>query len=445
MAKGARLILFGATGDLSIGKLLPALSSWYAEEVPFDSIWCIGRRPFDAESFVAYAETRGKKALHPTLVEKIRYHQLRFEEPNDYTSLVSSMDSECMACNKTLFFLAVKPGSFSEISKNIAATGLFRRGNCDCQLLFEKPFGENLESAQIIQNHLLQFASEEQIYRIDHYLGKEMIRNILALRFSNRIFEETWNSRSIHTVRIISHETAGVEERLEYYDSAGAINDMVQSHLLQMLALVAMEKPHDLESETIRNQKIEVLRHVSLVAPDSLVVGQYDDYRLQAPHLAQSHTETYVRAELEIQLPAWGGTRFILETGKRLSEKRTEIQLEYRTAPLCINNHEALAAEPNLLIIQVYPTEGVHLKFNSKIPGYAFQLESVEAEYCHSCRITGNPPEAYVKLLKDALEGDRTLFAGFEELEIQWKIADMLRNAASNQPLIFYGGENPRP
>jgi glucose-6-phosphate 1-dehydrogenase len=273
------------------------------------------------------------------------------------------------------------------------------------------------------------------MYRIDHYLGKEMIRNVLAIRFANRIFSESWHGGAVESVELTSVETAGVEERLDYYDRAGAINDMVQSHLLQMLALVAMEAPDTFEAEPVRRRKLEVLERVSLDPLHLPVAGQYAGYRELLP---ASLTETAVEATLRIESPRWQGTRFRLRTGKRLMEKRTEIRLRFRPTRLCLDCVESLEAEANELVVEIFPEEGIRFAFNSKVPGYSFDLEKVIAEYCHSCRVIGNKPEAYVKLLKDALAGDTTLFTSFAELQAQWRIADRIRAAARAAGLVVY-------
>lgn len=430
------LILFGATGDLVAKKILPALDQWADGTLPYSSIWCLGRRPFETDTYLAFIEGKGGMHLNDALRGRIHYAPLEFESPMDYIQLkerVCIQGDQQITC-----YLAVKPEVFVPIAANLSASGLFMKGNPAHKLVFEKPFGDSLNSARRIQGEILELAEEQQVYRIDHYLGKDMIRNILALRFGNRIFEESWNGRVLSSVRIISRETAGVEERLDYYDKAGAINDMVQSHLLQLLALVAMDAPADFESESIRRRKLEVMKRLVLAKNDPVLVGQYSGYREISPAFSDSVTETYVKAVLEVDLPEWEATRFTLETGKKMGEKRMEIILEFQTNPLCISKSEQISIEPNQIIIQVYPKEGVHLRFNSKAPGYDFRMEPVEADYCHACRSTGNKPEAYVKLLLDVQAGDKTLFAGCEEVELQWIVADKIREAASQTDLWIY-------
>lgn len=431
-------ILFGATGDLTAKKILPALNQWFGKAAPYDRIWCMGRRRFNTDEYLDFIEAKGAFRLTDAVRSRISYLILEFNTAEDYQKLHLEI-SECVdgPCG-IVCCLAVKPQVFVTVTAHISEVGFFEKGNPDHKLIFEKPFGESLESARTIQSEILKMVDEAQVYRIDHYLGKDMIRNILILRFGNRLFEESWNGRAISSVRIISTETAGVEERLDYYDRAGAINDMIQSHLLQIVALVAMDAPVDFDADSIRRRKIEILNRIDLAQQEPVIAGQYEGYRDSAPGLALSTTETYVRANLRIDLPGWEQTRFIVETGKKMGEKRMEILLEFRSKPLRITKNEHLDVQPNQLVIQVYPTEGVHLRFNSKAPGYEFKMEPVDAEYCHSCRVTGNKPEVYVKLLMDVQAGDKTLFAGCDELESQWRIADRIRAAAAQTPLWIY-------
>lgn len=430
------LILFGATGDLTAKKILPALDQWLEDADPYHTIWCVGRRSLDKEDYIRFIEAKGSIHLSEKLRSKIRYETLEFESPEDYSRLKAKMTEDLQS--GITCYLAVKPEVFVTIASHLRDTELFIKGHPQYKLIFEKPFGKSLESARRTQADILKLAHEEQVYRIDHYLGKDMIRNILALRFGNRLFDESWNGKVLSTVTFISWEAEGVEERLDYYDKAGAINDMIQSHLLQLMALVAMEAPVNFESESIRKRKLDVLKQIVLSKNNEIRVGQYAGYREIGPAFAESTTETYVRVVLSIDHPEWRQTQFIMETGKKMREKRTEIVLEFWPNPLHISKSEQLLVEPNQIIIQIYPQEGVQFRFNSKSPGYGFQMEPVTVEYCHACRSIGNKPEAYVKLLMDAQAGDKTLFAGCEELELQWMIADKIREAASETDLFIY-------
>lgn len=404
--------------------------------MPLKRIWCLGRRPLDTAGYLAFIEDKGSIRLDPWLRERIEYHRLEFNEGEGYRALARRIHERGFSRDtQRLFFLAVKPEAFVSIAHQLHAAELVIPGHPSHRLMLEKPFGDSLKSADAIQQQLMHLLTEEQLFRIDHYLGKEMIRNILTIRFANRLFSESWHGGAIDRVEVTSIETAGVEERLEYYDQAGAINDMVQSHLLQMVALVAMAAPENFDPDSIRTAKIDTLNHLRIDPQDRQVVGQYAGYREQRP---ESTTETAVEAVLRVDTPQWAGTRFILRTGKKLVEKRTEIRLYYRPTQLCVSCAETVQAQANQLVIEVFPSEGVQLQFNSKTPGYEYDTEQVVAEYCHSCRMIGNKPEAYVKLLKDAWEGDKTLFAGFAELQAQWRIADAIRAACRKGGLVIY-------
>jgi len=430
------LVIFGSTGDLVAKKILPALNQWYEDARPYDLILCLGRRFFGKKEYLKFIEMKGKLKLGDALCSCIKYLTVEFNTPEDYEKLNFMLTQN--KDMKITFYLAVKPEGFVKISRHLSHAGVYQKGNCNHKLIFEKPFGSSLESAEQIQEEMLKLAEEKQLYRVDHYLGKDMIRNILALRFGNRLFEESWNGRVLSSIKIISSETAGVEERLDYYDKAGAINDMIQSHLLQLLALVAMDSPADFEAESIRRNKLMIMENIVITKMEPPLIGQYAEYRESSPEFSESSTETYVKAILSIDLPQWEGTKFILETGKKMKEKRMEIIMEFKPSLLCITKFEKLEVEANQLVIEVYPREGVRLRFNSKAPGYDFRMEPVDSEYCHTCRSLGNKPEAYVKLLMDAEEGDKTLFAGFDELKQQWKVADQIKDAASRTNLMIY-------
>lgn len=439
--RGGLLCIFGATGDLAAKKIFPALRQWSDDALPMRRIWCLGRRSLDTAQYIDFIETRGNIRLGQSLRERIRYHQLEFGDAAAYRSLATRIHEQGFDQDaRRLFFLAVKPEAFVPIALQLHGAKLLANGHPEHRLMLEKPFGGNLQSAVAIQQRLMDLVSEEQLYRIDHYLGKEMIRNVLTIRFGNRIFSESWHGGAIDRIEVTSIETTGVEERLDYYDQAGAINDMVQSHLLQMVALVAMAAPDDLGPDSIRQAKIDILNHLRPDPEAKQVIGQYAGYGDQMPGSA---TETAVEAWLRIDTPQWAGTRFIVRTGKKLAEKRTEIRLHYRPTQLCVSCSETIEARANQLVIEVFPHEGVQLQFNSKTPGYKYEIEQVMAEYCHSCRMIGNKPEAYVKLLQDAWEGDKTLFASFAELQAQWRTADAIRAAARQGDLVIYAPGAP--
>lgn len=429
------LILFGATGDLVNKKILPALNNWYEEELPYRKIICLGRKIFTQEDYLNFIQRKGQFKVNNNFKKTIEYLSMEFELVDGYYSLKDLLEGYS-GCRRN-FYLAVKPQLFETITTNLSKAMIFCKGDKDHKIIFEKPFGEDFMSFRKIQNNLLILSNESQIFRIDHYLGKDMIRNILLLRFSNRLFEHAWNNEVISSIKIISFEKDGVEERIDYYDKSGAINDMVQSHMLQMLALIAMEKPYDFESESIRAKKLEIMNRFKIIE-NEVVVGQYKNYRDILPAFSDSTTETYVKVKLSIDLPIWENVDFIIETGKKMSSKKTQIEILFKENILSIDRFTEIKTKANELIIEIYPNEGVNFKFNSKAPGYDFDMDFVESEYCHACRITGNKPEAYTKLLMDVKTGDKTLFVGFEEIEIQWKISELIKKYSLDTELLMY-------
>lgn len=430
------LVLFGATGDLVAKKILPALNQWYLEAAPYKKIICLGRKKLSNSEYIDYIQQKGSFKLDKKILENISYINLEFINLEEYEKLKNIFfEYEDIGRN---FYLAVKPNLFDIVAKNLHDIGVFEKGNLNHKLIFEKPFGESLESFKQIQKKLMLISVESQIYRIDHYLGKEMIRNILILRFGNKLFESTWNKDSIASIKIMNFETEGVEERIDYYDASGAINDMIQSHLLQIMALVAMDKPINFDPENIRFKKIEILSKIKLNDKKSVQIGQYSSYRSISPKLSNSNTETYAKVFFTVDSDFWEDVDFIIETGKRMKEKKTQVEIKFKKNILCLDENKTLESEANKLIIKVYPKQGVKLKFNSKSPGYGFEMEQVESEYCHECRINGNKPEAYIKLLMDAKTRDRTLFVSSEEIERQWGIADFIKQKSLLQDLYIY-------
>lgn len=430
------LVLFGATGDLVAKKILPALNQWYLEGEPYKKVICLGRKKLSSLDYIEYIQQKGNFKLDEKILENISYTQLEFSNIEEYEKLKDIFFKYEDIGRQ--FYLAVKPNLFDIIANNLYHIGFFEKGNLNHKLIFEKPFGENLDSFKQIQKNLMSISTENQIYRIDHYLGKEMIRNILILRFGNKLFESTWNKDSITSVKIMNFETEGVEERIDYYDAQGAINDMIQSHLLQIMALVSMDKPINFDPENIRLEKIKILSKIKLNDKKIINIGQYKSYRTILPKLSNSNTETYAKVFFTVDSDFWEGVDFIIETGKKMKEKKTQVEIKFKNNILCLDENKTLESEANKLIIKVYPKQGVKLKFNSKSPGYGFEMEQVESEYCHECRINGNKPEAYIKLLMDAKNRDRTLFVSSEEIEKQWNIADIVKQKSLLQELYIY-------
>jgi glucose-6-phosphate 1-dehydrogenase len=430
------IVIFGATGDLALRKLLPALARLIAGEALTGQthVVAVGRRDFDTRAYLEYVHQNAPEKLDGgVLSELVSYVKVAIDDPSGYRLLKERVSALSAKDAVTLYYFAVSPALFPQIAKGIHECGLVEKGDETKRIIFEKPFGNGLESARRINDALYEAFDESQIYRIDHYLGKEMIQNLLTVRFANRIFEEVWNNRTIKNVKIIVRETDGVLGRGAYYDSVGALSDMVQSHLLQMLSLVAMDTPLSYHSQDVKSEKLRVLENLSF-DPSVSVFGQYEGY-LEAPDVREgSETETFVFLKALVNTPRFKGVPFYLMTGKRLEAKQSLIVVTFEET--VEQRKWKLPLSTNRLIIRVAPLDGVGLVLNSKVPGLRDAVEEVELEYCSACRAVGNMPEAYEKLLLDAFEGHKSLFADWSEIEMSWRFVDSIRE--TKRDLLVY-------
>ena len=431
------ITIFGSTGDLTSRKLLPAIAKLYqSNQIPKESlILCLGRKELDTTS---YLKTMNESAAAPldlaTLEQVVEYHKIEITDVKDYDRLYQLIHSKRHQQTKELYYLAVGPDLFPILSKHINQSKLVELGNVNQSIIFEKPFGNDLKSAKEINQLLWQYFDEKQIYRIDHYLGKEMIQNIMMVRFANRIFEEIWHNRSIKNIKIIAKENHGILGRAGYYDTSGALKDMVQSHLLQMLSLVAMEVPMSYFSDDVKDEKVKVLNHLSF-DHQKIVFGQYDGY-LQEKNIPQnSKTETFVCLKVLVNTPRFKGVPFYLYTGKKLTAKESMIIIEFEET----NEQRKwkLPLSTNKLLIKIDPLDGVGLILNSKVPGLRDNVEEVELEYCANCEAVGNMSEAYEKLLLDITEGHKTLFTRWDEIELSWQFIDQIKHM-QHEPFIYH-------
>ncbi len=450
-----RIFLFGATGDLSMKKLYPAfIALLNRNQLPKNvKIICIGRRDFSNLSFQDYVieHIGGERDANKwsEFIKCLEYHQLLFDTHKDYQRLkekigVSEDDVQ-------LFYLATDPQFFKSITRHLSETGMLKHGNINDRIVFEKPFGKDLESATQINEYLSDYVVEDQIYRMDHYLGKEMIQNIMMLRFSNMIFEASWNCDYIDHVQINVAESGGVYERAGYYDQSGAIRDMIQSHLLQMLTLIAMTPKGYLDDEDIFTGKTEVLKALSIVdVKKDIVIGQYvsadsmQGYRQEKGVRPDSCTETFAALKVKVDLPRWQGVDFYLRTGKRLAEKKSEIVIVYKDI-----SEEIISKCPvNVLVIEIYPTEGMRLKFNMKMPGTTHEIVTREMEFCQSCILDYSSPEAYEILIKEVAEGRHDLYTRWDEVKFEWAFVENMLSKCDDliNELQFYpaGSRGPK-
>ncbi len=453
------LTIFGATGDLSKRKLLPALYNLERKNQLEEDliVLCVSMSDRTTESYrndaINYIKEFSKLKLKDKIINKflkrIHYHGLKFEHGYKYDQLKELIEkytcknySEC----KAIFYLAAPPQYFGTIADNLEKAGLVsRRNKIPARVVFEKPFGSDLESAAKLNNLITEVFEENQIYRIDHYLAKELVQTIMVLRFSNTIFEHLWNSQHIDHVQIAVAETLGVENRASYYDKAGALRDVMQNHMMQLLALVAMEPPSNISADGIRNAKIHLLKLISRIKEKDVnkvcARGQYSSGTIDGKKFVgyteengidkTSNTETYVALKLYIDNKRWKGVPFYLRAGKRLKEPSAEISIVFKSLPdvLFTKNNNS---QPNALIIRVQPYEGISLEFNAKVPGAIISIEPVSMDFCHECKFGPNSPEAYERLLYDLMAGDQTLFTGWEEVEQSWKIVEPILKAWKN-------------
>lgn len=455
--QGAVYYLFGATGDLAKRKLFPALFSLYKEGKLSEKFAVVGlaRRPRTNEQF--------RSDVYDSIVEFCRYKAddaelwNRFAEHFEYMSLdINTVDgfrelsklSEQLEAKfdipgNRLFYLALAPALFGPVSFNLRDGGLLECKGWS-RVVIEKPFGYDLPSAQKLNDQLSQVFKEEEIFRIDHYLGKEMVQNIQVIRFANAFFEPLWNNNHIANVQITLSETVGVEDRGGYYDKSGALRDMGQNHMLQMLTMIAMEPPSRLHGEDIRDEKVKVLRSLrnyksSDEVRENVVRAQYSEgsargkeltgYRQEDSVNPESTTETYFAAKVAVDNFRWAGVPFYIRTGKRLPVKTTEVVIEFKSMPQNVLFAQRHDLAPNLLVIRVNPMEGIYIKVNAKTPGADNSVQPVAMEFCQSCQIGLNTPEAYERLIHDAVRGDSTYFTRWDEVAQAWEFVDKIAQA----------------
>lgn len=420
------IVIFGSTGNLMYKKLIPALDSLLKKKHidKNTKIYCMARRDYTLTEYIEDAKKQVKEDIDwDKLVPLFQYIKIDINNVDHYKSFLDKLNEDKM--DEIMVYLAVPPGLFTTIAGGISESGIIKKGEEQKRIVFEKPFGEDLISAKQINKDLWRYFDEQQIYRIDHYLGKEMIQNILVVRFANMIFDKAWNADSIDSVWIIAKETEGVMSRGNYYDKIGALKDMLQSHLLQMASLVAMEKPKSFDSDDIKDKKVEVLKHFKIV-PKDIILGQYKGYTKEDNIDQTSNTETFVFAQASINNDRWRGVPFYFMTGKKLNEKRSEIIINFKQAVDSSDLWPEKDKAMNQLRIEVAPKEGVIFQFNVKEPGLKQDIIPAKLDYCHNCQALENTPEAYEKLLLDLINNHRTLFTRWDEIETTWEIVDKI-------------------
>jgi len=462
------VVIFGATGDLTHRKLVPALYNLAADGAlpPAISVVGFARREKTDEEFRGELKEAALKHSRQTINEElwasfassIVYHRSAFDNAEGYETLakrLEELDAARGTRGNRIFYLAVAPDQFGVIMENLRASGLNRPAEGGwARVIVEKPFGTDLETARELNTLVEGVFHERDTYRIDHYLGKETAQNIMVLRFANSIFEAMWNSRYIDHVQITASEPLGVEGRAGYYDKSGALRDMVQNHLLQLLCLTAMEPPTGLGADAIRDEKVKVLRSLRPLTGEDVfkhvVRGQYGAgaingkrvaaYRDEANVNPESETETYVALEVNVDNWRWAGVPFFVRVGKRLPKGGTEIAVQFKSVPPVLFKATGEAIDDNVLVIRIQPDEGVSLRMSAKMPGSSLRIEPVKMDFHYGTSFGKATPEAYERLLLDAMSGDPTLFARRDEVEEAWKFVDAIREAWSTQTedISFY-------
>jgi glucose-6-phosphate 1-dehydrogenase len=399
--KNTVIVILGASGDLARRKLIPALSALYEKGEVDDSIRIVG----SGRTKLTDEEFRDSFGLKGKFRDLLCYHT-GIEGLKSYIDSIDTFE-------KVIFFFSLPPKVYADTAADLSAEG-FKE---NVTLIVEKPFGYDFESAKVLNRRLNAYFDESQIFRIDHYLAKEAVQNILVFRFANSIFYPIWNSGYIESIQINAFEQIGVEDRGAYFDGAGMIRDVVQNHLMQMLCLVTMEAPVSLDAEDIRAQKINVLKAIEV---EECYRGQYSGYHDERGVAPDSNTETYAEMKLKINNFRWNGVPVYLRAGKALHRKGTEIGFKFRELPRLLFNHDG-DVKSNTIIFQIQPSEGILVDLSSKIPGNEARITRTNMKFCYSDSFAEEIPEAYQRLLLDALKGNRTLFVSAEETQLSWQ------------------------
>jgi len=470
------LVIFGATGDLAKRKLLPALYNLAHDGALPERFHLVGvsRKTKEHEEYREECEAairrfsrrKPDEAVLEGLLSNVKYVPGTFDDESVYGELSSVLDGFEQEAGEPLnraFYLSTAPSFFPVIVDCLGTSDLNHHKGGEVRLIIEKPFGTTLEEARELNRRVLAKFDESQVFRIDHYLGKETVQNMMAFRFANGMFEPLWNRNFIDSVQITASEDLGIGSRADYYDSAGALRDLIQNHMLQLLCHVAMEPPVSFTSEEVRNEKVKVLQAIPEPAAqdiaDMAVRAQYaagqaggDDvigYLEEEGVPEDSNTETYAALRLEVDNWRWAGVPFYLRTGKRLARKVTEIAVTLKPVPhLAFSQEGSLGVQPNQLVLTLQPNEGVSLRLGAKIPGTRMIIRPVNMEFLYGTAFLSQSPEAYERLITDAMRGDATLFTRNDEVEAQWRICDPIVSAwtAEPGPLPTYvaGSQGPK-
>ncbi len=466
LPRPCNVVIFGASGDLTYRKLIPALYNIEADgDLPATThITGFARRPKSDESFQhelgdalsKFSRSGRSEEIWKDFSNRLHYHASEFGNPEGYRTLAArldALDKENGTAGNRLFYLSVGPSEFEGILAQLADAGLNKTiDGAWARVIVEKPFGRDRDTAHALNEKVSKVFAENDTYRIDHYLGKETAQNIMVLRFANSIFEPLWNHRYIDHIQITAAEPMGVEARGPYYESSGALRDMVQNHLTQILCLLTMEPPADLSADSVRDEKLKVVRALRKMSPEQVarnvvraqyaagVVGGNDvlGYKSEDRVSPQSETETYVAYRTFIDNWRWDGVPIYVRVGKRMPKHGTEIAIYFKETPGVLFNAQQAGLGPNVLVFRIQPDEGVSLLIQSKRPGAQLAIEPVKMDFHYKTSFGKPSPEAYERLLLDAMSGDATLFARRDEVDAAWTFIDCIEHAWHNHP-------NPAP
>lgn len=465
------IMIFGATGDLAKRKLFPSLYRLFERGRLSEKFAVVGvaRRPLSNEEFQGNVKesvlsSLGEKENIDQFASHFYYQSHDVTDSNSYLTLkklANELDEHYQIGGNRIFYLAMAPEFFGTIALHLKSGGLTEVTGYK-RLVIEKPFGHDLESAKKLNEQIRTAFSEEEVYRIDHYLGKEMVRNIEVIRFANAIFEPLWNNRYISNIQITSSEILGVEERGGYYEKSGALRDMVQNHMLQMVSLLAMEPPISLTTDEIRSEKVRVFRAIRNIEGDEVkeyfVRGQYGEgtienekvpaYRDEPNVDKQSNTETFVAAKIMIDNFRWAGVPFYIRTGKRMATKTTKIVVQFKDIPMNLYYQTEKLLNPNLLVIHIQPEEGITLHLNAKKAGVHLDASEEKLSFANTGVNAMNTPEGYEKLLYDCMRGDATNFTHWDEVAYSWNFVDKISaewaKSKANFPNYAAGSMGPK-